>query len=119
MITRWVDKVSPPGTYTTHGLRVNAGIELALAGCTIDELKAVLGHRTAAVVQHYLKKMNRLHSALTATKKRDKWERRRVAEAKAKAEGRAAAQTGITKVPQIEQGCQTLERKRVKRAKPL
>lgn len=93
MITRWVDKVSPPGTYTTHGLRVNAGIELALAGCEIEELKAVLGHRTAAMVGHYLKKMNRLHNAMTAVKKRNRWERRRVAEVEAKAAAKAGTGT--------------------------
>lgn len=110
MITRWVDKVAEPGKYTTHGLRVNAGIELALSGCTMEELKAVLGHRTLAMVAHYLRKMNKLHNAMTAVKKRNKWERRRVAEAKAK--GVKQAETLNAGCPQTEAACQTLERKR-------
>jgi integrase len=32
--------------YTLHGLRKNAGMELAEAGATVEEIRAVLGHKT-------------------------------------------------------------------------
>jgi hypothetical protein len=32
--------------YTTHGLRKNAGMELAEAGATVEEIRVVLGHKT-------------------------------------------------------------------------
>ncbi|HEX9073836.1 MAG TPA: tyrosine-type recombinase/integrase [Pseudolabrys sp.] len=104
MITRWV--VAEPGKFTTHGLRANAGIELALSGCSIEELKAVLGHRTAQIALEYLKKMNKLHLVMSATQKRNEWERRRVAEAKAK------AKTPNAKAPQNGTSCQRSEQKR-------
>jgi integrase len=39
--------------YTMHGLRKNAGIELAEAGCTVDEIMAVLGHKTPKMALFY------------------------------------------------------------------
>ena len=105
MITRWVDEVAEPGKFTTHGLRANVGIELALSGCSIEELKAVLGHRTAQIALEYLKKMNKLHLVMSATHKRNDWERRRVAEAEAR------AKTPKAKSPEIGTTCQTPERK--------
>jgi integrase len=39
--------------YTTHGLRKNAGMELAEAGCTVLEVMAVLGHKTPKMAMFY------------------------------------------------------------------
>jgi integrase len=41
------------GQYTAHGLRKNAAIALAEAGCTPHEVAAVTGHRSLRMVQHY------------------------------------------------------------------
>jgi integrase len=40
--------------YTMHGLRKNAGMELALAGCTVPEIMAVLGHKTPKMALFYV-----------------------------------------------------------------
>jgi integrase len=39
--------------YTAHGLRKNAAIALAEAGCTPHEVAAITGHRSLRMVQHY------------------------------------------------------------------
>ncbi|KWV59648.1 hypothetical protein AS156_30860 [Bradyrhizobium macuxiense] len=39
--------------FTMHGLRKNAGMELALAGCTVPEIMAVLGHKTPKMALFY------------------------------------------------------------------
>ena len=39
--------------YTTHGLRKNAAIALAEAGCTPQQIAAVTGHRSWKMIQHY------------------------------------------------------------------
>jgi integrase len=39
--------------YTMHGLRKNAGMELAEAGCTVEEIMAVLGHKTPRMALFY------------------------------------------------------------------
>ena len=39
--------------YTLHGLRKNAGIALAEAGCTVPMIMAVLGHRTPRMALYY------------------------------------------------------------------
>lgn len=39
--------------YTMHGLRKNAGMELAEAGCTVEEIMAVLGHKTPKMALFY------------------------------------------------------------------
>jgi integrase len=41
-------------SYTMHGLRKNAGMELALAGCTVSEIQAVLGHKTPTMAMFYV-----------------------------------------------------------------
>jgi integrase len=40
--------------YVMHGLRKNAGMELALAGCTVPEIMAVLGHKTPKMALYYV-----------------------------------------------------------------
>jgi integrase len=36
-----------------HGLRKNAGMELAEAGATVEEIMAVLGHKTPKMAMFY------------------------------------------------------------------
>jgi integrase len=65
--------------YTAHGLRKNAAIALAEAGCTPHEVAAITGHRSLAMVQHYtagaeqkklaLRAIGRLEVARTRTKR--------------------------------------------------
>ncbi len=43
--------------YTMHGLRKNAGMELALAGCTVPEIMAVLGHKTPKMALFYVQQV--------------------------------------------------------------
>ena len=40
--------------FTMHGLRKNAGIELALAGCSVSQIMAVLGHKTEKMALFYV-----------------------------------------------------------------
>lgn len=47
-------KDSGKRNYTMHGLRKNAGMELALAGCTVNEIMAVLGHKTPKMALYYV-----------------------------------------------------------------
>ena len=39
--------------YTAHGLRCNAAIALAEAGCTVHEIMAITGHKTYKLAMHY------------------------------------------------------------------
>jgi integrase len=39
--------------YTTHGLRKNAAIALAEAGCSPQQIAAITGHRSWKMLQHY------------------------------------------------------------------
>jgi integrase len=49
--------------YAIHGLRKNAAVALADAGCRDFEIMAITGHRTLAMVAHYSKKRDqRLHA---------------------------------------------------------
>jgi integrase len=45
-------EIGHPG-YSLHGLRKNATIELLEAGCTYDEIKAITGHETTAMIELY------------------------------------------------------------------
>jgi integrase len=57
--------------YSVHGLRKNAGVALADAGCDMREIMAILGHRTFAMALHYTKRADQKRRARTAM---DKWE---------------------------------------------
>jgi integrase len=57
--------------YSVHGLRKNAGTALADAGCDMQEIMAILGHRTFAMALHYTKRANQIRRARSAM---DKWE---------------------------------------------
>jgi len=52
-----------------HGLRKACGVRLAEAGCTADEIMAVLGHRTLAEAQRYTIEADRQRMAATAMSK--------------------------------------------------
>lgn len=52
-----------------HGLRKNATIELAEAGCTEAEIKAITGHETSEMVALYSKRANQRKTAQAARRK--------------------------------------------------
>jgi integrase len=52
--------------YSFHGLRKNAAQALAEAGCSIDEIMAVTGHRSAKMALHYTKRAARKQLAKNA-----------------------------------------------------
>jgi len=60
-----------PG-YSPHGLRHLAGAALAEAGCSMDEVMAVLGHLTEDEAREYVRQARRKVMARSAM---DKWER--------------------------------------------
>ena len=53
-ITRHLEAIGA-GEFTTHGLRKNAAVNLIEAGCTHDEAKAITGHRSTRMLEHYTK----------------------------------------------------------------
>jgi integrase len=57
--------------YAIHGLRKNAAVELANAGCDAFEIAAITGHRTLGMVAHYSKRRDQKRHARSAM---DKWE---------------------------------------------
>jgi integrase len=58
--------------YVIHGLRKNAAVALADAGCSTMEIAAITGHRTLDMVAHYSKRRDQRVAAGAAM---DKWER--------------------------------------------
>jgi integrase len=54
---------------TLHGLRKNATINLLEAGCTNSQVKAITGHSTDQMVNHYAKKVNQRGQAREAMNK--------------------------------------------------
>lgn len=73
--------------YSMHGLRKNAGMELALAGCSVPEIMAVLGHKSPKMAIFYVKQAEKKLLGRTATIKWDveidAKKKRRVAERRA------------------------------------
>ena len=65
--------------YSLHGLRKNATIELLEAGCTYDEIKAITGHETTAMIELYGKDVEIKRQAtaaiakLNVAKKNKRW----------------------------------------------
>jgi len=57
--------------YAIHGLRKNAAVALANAGCDAFEIAAITGHRTTAMVAHYAKRHDQRKRGRSAM---DKWE---------------------------------------------
>jgi len=66
------DDIEGAAHLTTHGLRKNAGIALAEAGCTVPEIQAVLGHRTPHMALHYAKEANNRILAESGMRKRER-----------------------------------------------
>ena len=54
---------------TLHGLRKNATINLLEAGCTNSQARAITGHSTDQMVNHYAQKVNQKRQALEAMNK--------------------------------------------------
>ena len=52
--------------YSIHGLRKNAAQALAEAGCSVDEIMAITGHRSAKMALHYTKRAARKQLAKNA-----------------------------------------------------
>jgi integrase len=57
--------------YSIHGLRKNAAVALADAGCSTMEIAAITGHKTLTMVEHYSKKRDQQIHARSAI---GKWE---------------------------------------------
>ncbi len=58
--------------YAFHGLRKSAAVRLAEAGCPPDEIKAITGHRTHRMVEHYTKDADRKRLARAAVARLDR-----------------------------------------------
>jgi hypothetical protein len=61
-----LEKIGHPD-FTMHGLRKNAGMELAMAGCTVSEIMAVLGHRSPKMAIFYVQQSDKKRLGRTAT----------------------------------------------------
>jgi len=57
---------------TFHGLRKSAAARLAEAGCSIEEIAAITGHKTLAMIQHYTKEAEQKKLAANAMAKMEK-----------------------------------------------
>jgi integrase len=61
-----IDEAKLPDDCVLHGLRKTAARKLAEAGCTAEEIKAVTGHTTSRMVDHYTKGANQKKQASAA-----------------------------------------------------
>ena len=57
--------------YTMHGLRKNAGMELAEAGAEVMEIMAVLGHKTPKMAMYYCEQARQVRMNENAVAKWD------------------------------------------------
>jgi integrase len=72
MVRAQLHKMGVDG-YAIHGLRKNAAVALADAGCSPMEIAAITGHKSLSMVAHYSKRRDqRLHARAAM----DKWERK-------------------------------------------
>ena len=55
--------------YAIHGLRKNAAVALADAGCDAFEIAAITGHQTLGMVAHYAKGRDQRRRARSAMDK--------------------------------------------------
>ncbi len=60
--------------YSLHGLRKNAVTRLLEAGCSTDEVKAITGHASTAMVEYYGKGVNQRRMARSAIAKLERSE---------------------------------------------
>jgi len=70
-IRNHVEKRLNHSDYSMHGLRKNAGMELALAGCNVPEIMAVVGHKSPKMAIFYVQQADKIRLGETATAK---WE---------------------------------------------
>jgi integrase len=61
-----IDEAKLPNDCVLHGLRKTAARKLAEAGCTAEEIKAVTGHTTSRMVDHYTMGANQKKQASAA-----------------------------------------------------
>jgi integrase len=83
--------------YSMHGLRKNAGMELALAGCSVPEIMAVLGHQSPKMAIFYVKQADKVRLGETATAKLDTYIAERGTERVRYAEERVAERRATIK----------------------
>jgi len=62
-IRNHVEKRLNHSDYSMHGLRKNAGMELALAGCNVPEIMAVLGHKSPKMAIFYVQQADKISLA--------------------------------------------------------
>lgn len=65
-------KAGVPENKVFHGLRKSATVKLIEAGCTTDQVKAITGHKSSSMVEHYGKGTNQKRLAKTAMMKLEK-----------------------------------------------
>jgi integrase len=58
--------------YTAHGLRCNAAVALAEAGCTVHEIMAITGHKTYRLAMHYSQRAGQKKLARQAIERLEK-----------------------------------------------
>lgn len=69
-MSKAIAKVRPEGSsYVLHGFRKNATINLLECGCSTEEVKAITGHSTDAMVGHYGRRVNQARLAGEAMRK--------------------------------------------------
>jgi len=61
-----IDKAGLPEDCVLHGLRKCAARKLAEAGCSEEEIKAVTGHTTTRMIEHYVKDASQTKQASAA-----------------------------------------------------
>jgi integrase len=61
-------KMVKSGEYTAHGLRANASVVLAEAGCSMHQIASITGHASMREVLRYTKGVNQAKLALQAVK---------------------------------------------------
>jgi hypothetical protein len=59
------------GQYTAHGLRVNAAVRLAEAGCSLHMIGSITGHATAREILRYTRGVDQAKLALQAVERLD------------------------------------------------
>lgn len=71
-----------------HGLRKAAGRRLAEAGCSANQIMAVLGHKSLAEAERYTREANRAHLSTDAITRLEGWKENRTAQTASEQFGR-------------------------------
>lgn len=64
-----IEAAGLPDECVWHGLRKTAARRLAEAGCTVDEIRAITGHASAAMATHYVRAADQRRMASAAIRK--------------------------------------------------